>query len=285
MSEQRLPFEFPGADPEKINVNEWKLDGLPQLSDAASKYASFVQTLLLSPQWQTTVAASFETLNDFGKEILKQRAQALKAQQDEFAKTNKSKTEGVQAGIAALQEEATRMAAPVTAPANPDLYAVSVRVNLEDKQMGVPGLLVRMTDPKNKKQSLAEGTTDVNGNALLQLEKQQVDRLGESGQDVGIEVLSPSGKTAYRQQEALSPKLNHSDILIASVKSSSDLKQNVAAATQMKATRDARITSLQQDLAGLQSELADQKMSVQGRLDVTANLLKVFSKTGRQKEK
>jgi hypothetical protein len=268
-----------------MNVNEWKLDGLPQLSDAAANAAPFIQTLLVTADWQSAFSGSLGGLTDFSKEVFKQRAQALKTRHDELAKANRAKADEAQSEVKALQEEALNVTSPAAAPADPDRYVASVRVSLEDKPLGLPGVLVRIPDPKNKKQSLADGATDSEGNLVLTLEKEQVDRVGAGGNDLSIEVASPGGKVVYRQDAALSPKLNRSDTLMISVKTSADLKQNIAAATERKEGRDARIASLQQDVERLQSELAGQQAEIQNRLDLTNNLLKTFSKPGRQKGK
>ncbi len=284
MNDPTVPFDFTGAEPDKLSVEEWKLDGLPQLSDAAAKYASFVQTLVQSPQWQNTVSASLGTLADFGKEVMKQREQARHARQDALDNANKAKIEATQRDIAAFHQDAARVTSPTAAPAHPGCYVLSMRVNLEDNQMGLPGLHVRITDPGDKKQPLAEGITDEDGNVVLVLEKEQADRLGREKQDVGIEVVSSNGKMVYKQEAALSPRLNRSDTLIAALKTSPDLKHNVAVATELKKGREAHLAGLQRDLEDFQSRGAQPK-STSDPTAVTRKPPKNPGKTTRPKGK
>ena len=87
-----------------------------------------------------------------------------------------------------------------------EVITLGLRVAADRTTLGVPGLSVRLVDPRERGTVLATGVTDADGNAVLLVDREVADELARSRVEATVEVLGPKGKVIQRAERAVSPR-------------------------------------------------------------------------------
>src|SRR5262249_54019129 len=147
-----------------------------------------------------------------------------------------------------------RTAAPPLLSVDPHSFLLGVKVVDEEKRLGLPGLVVRVTNPRHKHCLLAEGMTDLDGNVVLAFTNEQVHDLAREKVEPTIEILAPPDTLLHRTARIACPRLGGAETWVASLHASAELEPHITAAQQASVEREARLVSLNTRLDRLQAE-------------------------------
>ena len=231
---------IPSQDWSKFDFTQWNVEGL-KLDEQPAAIIMWLRDVTLSGQPAQAFARGVTALKTV---VLKDlQAQARKLQQNISSADAElaARTTATRNQIMALEEGLRASALPPTAAPNPASFQVGVKVVEQSARVGLPAMQIRIFDTKNPKVTLATGTTDLAGGAVLALSKEQTDALNKTNAEIGMEVLTQDGKAVLSGGQTVVPKLNQAGTLVASIPSSPDLAVHVQAGNAM--------TSQQKDLA------------------------------------
>ena len=164
-------------------------------------------------------------------------------------------------------------ALPPSATPDPESFQVGIKVVEQSSRVALPGLQVRVFDARNPKVTLADGTTDATGNAVLKLSKDQTEALSKNNAEIATEVLTPDGKSVFSGGQSVVPKLNQAGTLVASIKSSADLAPHLSAGNAVNAQQQELITALSSRLDALKAHHKDAKDQAQQHLDLVQAMI------------
>jgi hypothetical protein len=166
----------------------------------------------------------------------------------------------------------TASASPVVA-LDPEAFHVSAKLLDETTRLGMPGLTVRLFDTRSPKVTLASATTDLNGNAVLKLNREQTENVAKNNGEVAMEVLTPENKSVVSGASVPAPKLNQTGTVLVPLKASADLQPHLAAATAATAQQQALITALTAKVDSLRKHYQQTKADLQQQLQETQQII------------
>jgi hypothetical protein len=216
----------------KFDFTRWNFEGLP-LDAQSATLANWVRDVTTSPQWEQKSAASltaikFTLVQEFKGQVkvMQERVSALDAEK-------KARVDAARNRIAALEESIRIAAAPPAATHDPASYQIATKVLDQETRLGLPGLHVRIFEKQSPETTLTSGTTDLNGNAVFNLTREQATSLHKNSAEVAIEVLTPANKSVFTGGQSFAPKLNHVDTMVATLAASKDLAPHVSLANSV----------------------------------------------------
>src|SRR5262249_47886740 len=145
---------------------------------------------------------------------------ALQDQKAQLTSDLETRTAATHAQIAAWQDRIRRTAAPPLLSVDPHSFLLGVKVVDEEKRLGLPGLVVRVTNPRHKHCLLAEGMTDLDGNVVLAFTNEQVHDLAREKVEPTIEILAPPDTLLHRTARIACPRLGGAETWVASLHAS-----------------------------------------------------------------
>jgi hypothetical protein len=237
------PPQFDQQDWSQFDFSRWHLDGLV-LDDASAAVADLAQRLFNSAEWRqsfqgTLPAIQAQMLNHF-----QERVRALQADLDALSKTFAERTAQIQGQITALQERIQSAASIPPVKAEADTFLAAIKVSSADARLGLPGLVMRLINPREPEKSLIETVTDLDGNAIFSLSNQAVEELVRGEVEPTLEVLSPAGNPLQRLERGLCPRPNQTETKVVLLENSPELESPRAAALRTKTERDERLKNL-----------------------------------------
>ncbi len=146
------------------------------------------------------------------------------------------------------RSEATISANPSRPLPLPRLF----RVTGKDARLGLPGLVVQIVDPRDKKLALAQEVTDDDGNAVLTVPEDAAKQVDKT--DTALEVLSPEGKALLKMPDAVCVRVNQVETKVVSLKDSPEIASHESAALAIRSERDARAGNLAARIETLKRE-------------------------------
>jgi hypothetical protein len=256
----------------KFDFTQWNVEGL-KLDAQPAAITSWLRDVTLSGQpakafAQGVTALKKVALNDLQVQA-KQLQQRLASMDEELA----ARTTATKNQIAAVEEGLRAAALPPTVAPDTASFQVGVKVVEQSARVGLPALQVRVFDAKNPKATLATGTTDLNGSAVLALSKEQTDALNKNNAEIGMEVLTQDGKTVFSAGQTVVPKLNQTGTLVASIQSSADLALHVQAGNAMSAQQKELANTLTSRLNALQTHYHTAQDEAQQQLELIKTMI------------
>jgi len=192
---------------------------------------------------------------------------------------------GAKKESAAFQREFKAAGAPPLLKAEPNSFRLGAKVVEETTGLGLPGLHIRILDERYQGKVLAEGITDLDGNAVLFLNKEQATEMAHSRTEPTVEVLTPDGKSLHRAPQALCPRPNHAETWVSSLAASRELEPHISLANETKAEREAHLANLQTKMDRLKAYYNGIQEERKCQLDHTHDILEDLRKEKRAGEK
>jgi hypothetical protein len=174
--------------------------------------------------------------------------------------------------IAALEDKMRVAAAPVAA-ADPSSFQVTTKVVDETSRIGLPSLQVRLFDTKSTGHVLATATTDQNGNAILKLNREQIDAITKSGGSLATEVLTQTNKSIFTGGAVPAPQPSETGTVLIPVTASPDVAPHLNAATAMLASQQTLLTKASARLEDLQTHYEQMKNDLEQQIKQTQALV------------
>jgi prefoldin subunit 5 len=268
MSSQNDSGDTANQDWSNFDFTRWNLDNL-NLDPKAAALATWLRDVTMSPQGSqkftdglTVVkAGALQSLHE-QVNVLQKRASAIDGElQSRLSTTRKQ--------ISALEESIRSGVVPVVAAPDPESFQVAAKVLDQEKNLGLPGLRVRLYKTKSPQVTLASATTDQNGNAILKLNRGQVNRLSKSGAVLATEVLTPNNKAVFTGGAVPPPQLNETGTVVAPIGASADVAPHLNAATALMARQEDLLNKATVKLEDLQTRYGQLKNDLQQQLQET----------------
>jgi hypothetical protein len=237
------PPQFGREDWSQFDFGKWNLDGL-RLEGESGALAGLTQRLFTSPEWRQHFAATLPAMKQAVLDYFEQRAKELQRGIDDNAVELRKRNEEAGKQSAAMQESIAAAAAPPVLLADPNSFRLGAKIVDEETRLGLPGLQLRIIDERRQNQPLAETITDLDGNAVLVLSKEQAAELARERIEPTVEVLTPEGKSIHKAENAFSPRPNHVETWVASLSAEANLKAHIDAAQEIKSDREAQLKNL-----------------------------------------
>lgn len=231
-------FETPKLDPhdwKQFDFTRWHLDGLT-LDAASASFAGLADRLFNSAQWRENVQATLPQLRGQALEFFKDHSRELKTERATTEKEFDQRINVAQQKAEAFRRSSEAAAAPPVVKPGDDVYHLAVKVNAEDGRLGLPGLTVQVTDPKDPKTALAQTVTDADGNAVLTVNAETAKELEKN--DTNLEILDPEGKALATLPGSVCVRLGQTETKVAAIPDSAAIEEHRRAAVQIQSDRE-----------------------------------------------
>ena len=264
--------DLANQDFSNFDFTRWNFDGL-KLDAQPAALAAWVRDVRLSSQPAQAFARGVTVIKAAVLKDLQGQVNQLQQRISSADTESAARTTATQNQIAALKEGIRTAALPPSATPDPESFQVGIKVVEQSSRVALPGLQVRVFDARNPKVTLADGTTDATGNAILKLSKDQTEALSKNNAEIATEVLTPDGKSVFSGGQSVVPKLNQAGTLVASIKSSADLAPHLSAGNAVNAQQQELITALSSRLDALKAHHKDAKDEAQQHLELVQAMI------------
>jgi prefoldin subunit 5 len=251
-----------------FDFTRWNLDNL-NLDSKAATLATWLRDVTLSPQGSQKFADGLTVVKARAMESLHEQVNVLQKRASAIDGELESRLSTTRKQISALEESIRSGAVPVVAAPDPESFQVAAKVLDQEKSLGLPGLQVRLYETKFPQVTLASATTDQNGNAILKLNRDQVDRLSKSGAVLATEVLTPNNKAVFTGGAVPPPQLNETGTVMAPIGASADVAPHLNAATSLMARQQDLLNKTTVKVEDLQTRYRQLKNDLQQQLQET----------------
>jgi hypothetical protein len=242
MRSQCGPPEFDEQDFSKFDFSRWNLDGLT-LDSAAAAVAGLTEKLFNSEEWRQHFQATLPEFQSRTLDFFKQQVKDLQQERAATAEDFEQRAKAAEQRADDFRKSTEVTAAPVVIDAVPDLFLGSVRVVSEkDPQLGLPGVRVRVFDPKYEKVSLVEAITDLNGNAILAFPPEMAKERDQ--QDVTVQITDSKDKPLAKIDKAICIRVGQTEERVVKVPESAAIDENKKEALDIRSEREAHARQL-----------------------------------------
>ena len=256
---------FENLDWSKFDFSRWNLDGLP-LDGFSSTAATLLQQVISAPAWPKAFASSLPMLKAAVVQQLTQQEQSLKDRSAALDTELADRLTQTQNQITSIQESLRSASAPSALAADPSKFQLVVKAVDQQSQMPLPGLTVQLTDARSPETILVNGLTDLDGNSVLSLAKDQTDKLTGKNADLTLTILSPSGTTLQTIEKGVCSHPNQVETRVASIAASADTAASLDVANRVNTERSALLASLTAKAGQLKALYASRTQDIQTQL-------------------
>lgn len=278
------PPKFDQQDWNQFDFSRWHLDGVT-LDAASAAFAGLSEQLFNSEEWRQHFQAALPALEREALSFFKGHSKQLRDQKNAAAEDFDQRIVAAQRRSDDFRKSVEIAAAPPLVKAGSNTFHLAVKVTIEDTRLDLPGLTVRIMDPRNKKIALVQAVTDRDGNAILTVPA-QIAKTGGVGErplgiptvadrcaqvlgirtvpeeiakkvdkgDTVLEVLSPAGKTLVTVPGAVCVRLNQVETKVVTLPDSPEIGPHKNAALGIRSEREARVASLAARIENLKRE-------------------------------
>ncbi len=268
MSSQNDSDNTANQDWSNFDFTRWNLDNL-NLDPKAATLATWLRDVTLSPQGSQKFADGLTVVKAGALQSLQEQVNVLQKRASSIDGELESRLSTTRKQISAREESIRSGAVPVVAAPDPESFQVAAKVLDQEKSLGLPGLHVRLYETKSPQVTLASATTDPNGNAILKLNRDQVDRLSKSGAVLATEVLTPNNKAVFTGGAVPPPQLNETGTVMAPIGASADVAPHLNAATALMERQQDLLNKATIKLEDLQTRYGQLKNDLQQQLQET----------------
>lgn len=276
MHEPSGPPKFDQRDWAAFDFSRWHLDGLA-LDATSAAFADLSQRLFSSEEWRQHFQGSLPTLQHGVLTFYREQSRQL---EDEKTAVARDFDERIAAAKTRSQEFGKTIeiagSPPVVQQPDPQSFHVGVRVTAGDVHVGLPGIVVQMTAPRDPKTVLTQGVTDRDGNALLTVPVATAGELDKG--DATLEVLTPSGKSLQKLPDAVCIRPNQAETKVVSLKDSADIAPHKSAALSLRSEREARARDLVTSIDRLKQERQARLHDLDRRLEENRKIIAEFER-------
>lgn len=245
------PPKFDQQDWSQFDFSRWHLDGVT-LDAASAAFAGLSERLFNSEEWRQHFQAALPAVEREALNFFKGHSQELRDQKNVAAEDFDKRIAAAQKRSAEFRKTVETAAAPPVVEASPNTFHLAVKVSTEDARLGLPGLVVQMTDPRNERSTLAQAITDRDGNAILTVPEDIAKEIDK--RDTALEVLGPEGKALLKLPGAVCVRLSQVETKVVSLKDSPQIASHKSAALGIRSEREMRIGTLSARMESLKQE-------------------------------
>jgi hypothetical protein len=257
------PPTFDQRDWSEFDFSRWQLDGVT-LEAGAAAFAALSDQLFHSEEWRLHFQETLPQLQKQALEFFKDNGQHLREQKDAAGRDYDQRIAAAEARSADFRKAAERAAGPPAGQAGPASYQLLARVTTEEGRLGLPGIGVRIMDPRNEKQVLAEAVTDLVGNVVLTVAPEAAAELDK--RDTSLQVLGPNDKVLLNSPAAVCVRLGQAETKVIALPDSREIDAHKKAASALRSERDARMAALAAQVDTLRQERASRLGELDCRL-------------------
>src|ERR1700686_1210749 len=248
-----------------FDFTRWNLEGL-KLDAQPATLAAWVRDVTLSPQGPQKFAAGLTAVKSVALQSLQEQAKVVQGRLSAIDGELTARLAATRSQISAIEENIRIAAGSAVTTPDPESFQLAAKVLDQTNRLGLPGLQVRLYDAQSPKVTLASATTDQSGNALLRLNRQQIDSLAKSGAVLATEVLTPANKSVFTGGAVPPPKLNETGTIMAPLAASADLTPHLNAATASMAQQQVLLSAVTKKAGDLQTHYQQTKDDLQQQL-------------------
>jgi prefoldin subunit 5 len=268
MSSQSDAGNTASQDWTRFDFTRWNLDNIG-LDPKTTTLATWLRDVTLTPQGSQKFADGLTVVKAGALQSLQGQVDVLQKRVSAIDGELASRLSSTRNQISAIEESIRINAAPVAARPDPESFQVAAKVLDQEKSVGLPNLNVRLFDTKSPNVTLATATTDQSGNAILRLNRDQVDRAAKSGAILATEVLTPNNERVFAGGAVPAPQLNETGTVIAPIAASAAVAPHVDAASALMARQEDLLNKMNQKLDSLQTRYTQMKNDLQQQLQDT----------------
>jgi prefoldin subunit 5 len=268
MSSQFDSTNTTSQDWSNFDFKRWNLDNL-NLDPKAATLATWLRDVTLSPQGSKRFADGLMIVKAAALQSLQEQVSVLQKRASAIDGELESRLSTTRKQIVSIEGRIRVGAVPVVAAPDPESFQVAAKVLDQAQSLGLPGLQVRLYDTKSPQATLASATTDANGNAVLKLNRDQVDHLAKSGGVLATEVLTSNNKAVFTGGTVPPPQLNETGTVMAPIGASADVAPHLNAATALMARQQDLLNKATVKLEDLQTRYGQLKSDLQQQLEET----------------
>jgi prefoldin subunit 5 len=249
----------------KFDFTRWNLDGL-NIDPQSAGLAGWVHDVNVTPQGPQKFAAGLTAVISAAQQSLQAQVTVVQGRISTIDAELNTRVTAIRGNISAIEERIRLAGVPAAAIADPTSFQVVAKVADQASQLGLSGLRVRLYDAQSPSVTLVSATTDRNGNAVLKLNRDQIDSVTKSGASLAAEVLTPAGKSVFTGGAVPTPKLNGTGSVLASLAASADLAPSLTAASSAIAQEKALLSGATAKVTALQTRYQQLKSDLQQEL-------------------
>jgi len=225
------PPKFDQQDWSQFDFSRWHLDGIALDATSAA----------VAQEWRQHFKATLPALQQGVLTVYRGHSRQLQDEKTSVAQDFDERIAAAQKRSEEFGKPIEAAASPPTVQADPHTFHLAVKVNAGEVH-GLPGVAVRMLDPRNPKTVLVQNVTDRDGNAILTVPTERAGELDKT--DTLLEVRSPDGKSLQKLPDAVCIRLNQTDTKVITLRDAPSLKDLKAAALAIRSEREARARNL-----------------------------------------
>lgn len=270
MHEACGPPKFEQRDWANFDFSRWNLDGLGFDATSAA-IAELSSRLFASEEWRQHFQGSLPALQRGVLTVYRERLVELENEKTAVAREFDERIAAAAKRSEEFGKAIETSSAPPVAELSAETYHAGVRVTAADGQVGLPGIVVQITTPRDPKNVLAQGVTDRDGNALLTVPVAKAGDLDKG--DATLEVLTLAGKPLEKLVNGVCIRPNQNETKVVSLKDSPDTAAHKSAALAFRAEREAVGRDLVTSIERLKQERQARLYDLDCRLDETRKLI------------
>jgi hypothetical protein len=235
------PPEFHQQDWSEFDFSRWHLDRVT-LEAGTAAFAGLADQLFNSEEWRQHFQATLPELQKRALEFFTDSSQALRKEKDNVARDFDQRIAAARQRSADFQRSAERAAGPPVAQASPGAFQLLAKVTAAGGGSGLPGIVIRIMDPRNEEQVLVQALTDLVGNAVLTVPPEiagQVDK-----RDAALQLLGAKGNILLTAPAAVCMRLDQVETKVIALPDSAEIDVHKETASRLQSERDARLSIL-----------------------------------------
>lgn len=245
------PPKFDQQDWSQFDFSRWHLDGIT-LNAASAAFANLADQLFNSDEWRQHFQATLPALEREALKFFKDHSRQLRDQKNAAAEDFDKRIAAAKQRSDGFRKSVEVAAAPPVVQASPNTFHLAVKVTIEDPRLDLPGLVVRIMDPRNEKTALVQAVTDRDGSAILTIPKEIAKEVDK--RDTALELLSPAGKTLAKLPGAVCVRLNQVETKVVTLHDSAEIEPHKNAALRIRSEREVRVATLAARINSLKRE-------------------------------
>ncbi len=281
MYTRRGPPEFDERAWSKFDFSRWHLDGIP-VDAASAAFVDLAERLFASAEWREQFKARLPELKRQVLAFYREHPRRLEEEKAAVARDFDQRIAAAERRNEEFRKTVAAAAAPPVVQPSPDSFHLAVTVVGKKRRMGLPGLVVRLMDPRQRESVLAQQVTDRDGKVLLTLPRDKVGDLEKS--DAALEILTTGGKSLQRMDDAVRIRLKQVETKVVALPDSTDIEAHQAAAAQVRSERQAHADNLASRIEHLKQEKGTRVEGLKSRLEQNQEIVAAIEEDLKRSE-
>jgi hypothetical protein len=264
------PPDFDERDWSQFDFSRWHLDGIA-LDATSAAVADLAERLFNSEEWREHFQARLPTLQKQVLGMYREHTRQLREEKAAVARDFDARIAAAQRRSEGFGKTTEAAASPPVVQPDPLTFHLAARVMAEKTRLGLPGLVVRMMDPRQPEAVLVQHVTDRDGNVVLTVPAENASQLEK--RDTTLEILTPAEKSLQKIPDAVCIRLNQVETKVVALPDSPDTQPHQAAAVEVRSEREAHARNLTARIDRLRQERESRSDDLDCRLEQNENII------------